>query len=193
MPRAKNAGKGRRSSVRKGTFKHTADHPPHKTAALALIYRDLYFANVYSAEEVIEFCEEAPGELGPLAKYAAMSLTEADWFTLRIFEEYPDQIASWANRVHEIDPARAEALLHFWPKENSLPPFGDGWTYPYIGSRWDEVEAAMLFLESRGLTAKRDEVDEVARQAWISMGGDPSISGWLDLCEAAEESAAPAG
>jgi hypothetical protein len=71
-------------------------------------------------------------------------------------------------------------MLHAWPPEGGLPPLGAAWTYGYLGSRWEAVDAAMLHLEGRGLLANADEIDSVARRAYVSVTGDDDLNAWID-------------
>jgi hypothetical protein len=56
---------------------------------------------------------------------------------------------------------------------------GAGWTYGYVGERWEAVDAAMLHLEARVL-ANREDVDTVARRAYVAMTGDDDLNAWID-------------
>jgi hypothetical protein len=62
-----------------------------------------------------------------------------------------------------VAPLRAEALLHAFPPEDG-PPDAD-WALPFR-RRWGEVENAMRWLESEGLTMPSDDVDAVAAAAY---------------------------
>jgi hypothetical protein len=153
------------------------EHDPLKTAGLVLIYKELFGACLFSADEVMAYCEkeETRELLSPLVKYGASQLYDADWFVLHLFNDAPDEVAHWAGQIAKSDPVRAEVLLHFWP-DDSKPPFGANWTEPYIGRRWDEVENAMIFLEARGLATSSDAVYRVALDAQSGTNGNAPLA-----------------
>jgi hypothetical protein len=74
--------------------------------------------------------------------------------------------------LSDVDPLRAEALLHAFPPADGLPEAD--WAWPYR-RRWDDVETAMRWLETEGLTASSIDVDAVAATAYLVgslTGGD---------------------
>jgi hypothetical protein len=166
-----------------------AERNPQTVAALALTYRELHNAHVLSPQDFVDDREGNPDELGLLVRAVASQMTDVDWLVLRTFDDANGSWAVVAEDVHNVDPARAEAMLHAWPPERGLPPLGAAWTFGYIGERWEAVDAAMLHLEARGLLANREDIESTARGAYVAVTGDDDVGAWIDHKLDFEESA----
>lgn len=93
--------------------------------------------------------------------------------------EQPDKLLPLVADLSDVDPLRAEALLHAFPPGDGLPEAG--WARPYR-CRWTDVEAAMQWLASEGVTASSNEIDAVAAAALelMSRGRNLSVSGFVE-------------
>lgn len=67
-------------------------------------------------------------------------------------------------------PARAEAILHAWPRHNGEPPRAS-WAKPFRGLRWESVEQEMEHLLRTGLAVPRGHVAAIAEAAYQVAGG----------------------
>ncbi len=136
-----------------------------RVALLALIYREHHNAHHYGPESLFEDFECCPGEVNLATIVGSELLDELDWLLIRAMEKGRDLNPTAA----ELDPVRAEALLHAWPSEGS-PPDG-AWTLPYGADRWTAVEAKMQRLRDEGVTASRDDVELVAVAVYKAVTG----------------------
>lgn len=127
--------------------------PVHKVALLALAYREL--ARPYEGGSV--------DDMSLLVKMAAEALDSDYELQLAEIMEHPDRRLPLIIDLFEVDPLRAEALVH------AFPP-ADGWplTDPV---RWNAVEETMVWLESEGLTTKPSTVNEIALAAYVQATG----------------------
>jgi hypothetical protein len=66
----------------------------------------------------------------------------------------------------ELDPRRAEALVHAWPEDAPAAPVS-----LEILRRWEEVEEAMDSFRELGITATRDDVMAIASRAYRGATG----------------------
>lgn len=127
--------------------------PVENVATLALVYREL--AQPFG---------DSTREMSLLGKMGADALagSEHEWLLAEAMEQ-PDKLLPLVAELSPVDPLRAEALLHAFPPGDGLAEAG--WAWPYR-RRWDEIEAAMRWLEGEGLTTPREAVDAVAATAF---------------------------
>jgi hypothetical protein len=144
-----------------------------KTAALALIYAELARIGITDQLEFSEYLDvDDIGCLSFLTRAAGRRLSEMDWCVVGALADPPQgkgRLSSVAENAYKFDPARAEAMLHAWPKTAKKPPLGAWWTRDMIGPRWDRVEFAMAVYSEHGLAVTPDEIDVQARAAFLAV------------------------
>jgi hypothetical protein len=128
--------------------------PVENVAVLALVYRELAQPFGNSARE-----------MSLLAKMGADGLADSayEWLLAEAMEQ-PDKLLPLIADLSAVDPLRAEAMLHAFPPDDGLPE--EDWACAFR-RRWDDVETAMRWLESEGLTTPSDQVNAVAATAYV--------------------------
>jgi hypothetical protein len=130
--------------------------PVQKVAVLALVYREL--AQRYDGKD-----------LSVLGKMGADALQDEpiEW-DLHEAMRHPYRLLPLIAELAEVDPLRAEAMLHAFPPVGALP--GDEWASEFLG-RWGKVRETMNWLEREGLTTSVSELDEIAYAAYALATG----------------------
>lgn len=142
-------------------------HRPDQVAWLALMYRSCERAHHTAFLSHLDDLDSFPGEISLATLEAARVFTDADWALVGNLIDHPENVlATSAELTLRDDSLRAEALLHAVDQETR-----NAWAGFYRGSRWREVEHAMQQLETAGLAANRDDVEEVAVAAYKMLTG----------------------
>jgi hypothetical protein len=144
--------------------------PAEKVALLALVYAQLYMARHSDPDNLLEDFEVCRGEVTLAAMIGSQAAEPFDWFLIRAMDD-PAALRATARDVAEVDPLRAEALLHAWPPEADGP--NDAWALRYGGERWTQVEQVMEQLRADGLTTSREDVNAIACRAYAEAVGVP--------------------
>jgi hypothetical protein len=138
-----------------------------RVALFALVYREAHKTRAQSSENLLEDVDVCSGEVSLATLLGSCYLTEEDWVLLNQLQG-PDDFLPLARRIVHEDPFRAEVLLH------ACPPHGrrsnSGWAASLV-ARWDAVAAARVALRDEGLTATRDDLDELAVGAYKTVTG----------------------
>jgi hypothetical protein len=123
-------------------------------ALLALAYREL--AQPYEGGSL--------SDMSLLVKMGADALDSEYELQLAQVMEHADRRLPLIADLSEVDPVRAEALLHAFAPT-------DGWSVA-DWTRWNAVEEAMEWFESMGLTANPSTATEVALAAYAMATGE---------------------
>jgi hypothetical protein len=147
-------------------------------ALYALAYREAYKHHCWAGEHLIELYDCAPGDVSLATLLGSQLLNRQDSELLCQLDE-ADDFMRLARKIVRRDPFRAEVLLH------ACPPHGRRSRRPWAAAlvaRWDDVRRARLALRDEGLTATRDDVEELAVAAYSALTGK-THSDYLDECE----------
>lgn len=151
-----------------------------RVALYALVYREAYKNRCWSSEGLLELVEIAPGDVSLATLLGSQYLSKDDWNVLHQLDE-PSDFMRVARHIVRDDPFRAEVLLH------ACPPRGRRSERPWAAAlvaRWDAVVDARWALRDDGLTATRNDVEELATSAYVALGGDlDEHEAWLDEVE----------
>jgi hypothetical protein len=142
-------------------------HETARVALYALVYREAYKNRCWSSEGLLELVEIAPGDVSLATLLGSQYLSKDDWNVLHQLDE-PSDFMRVARQIVRDDPFRAEVLLH------ACPPRGRRSERPWAAAlvkRWDAVVDARWALWDEGLTATRDDVEELAVAAYSALTG----------------------
>jgi hypothetical protein len=137
-----------------------------RVALLALTYREL--AKNYSVvgprvdgSEIVYDLDSGREDVSLLTLLGSNAMGELDWIVVRAFDR-PDVLASLTADLVEVEPVRAEAILHAIAEvgDRNAGPVPTGRALA-AAERWEEVEEAMDALRDLGIAGTRDEVFEM--------------------------------
>lgn len=149
-----------------------------RVALLALTYRELWrnwscVGPRTDGSEIVDDLDNGREDLSLLTLMGSRAMSDLDWVVIRTLDR-PDVLASLLKDIVEIEPWRAEAILHTLAA-------GDGWSATSVpaglalttAERWTEVEEAMNALRELGIAATRDDAFELYVGAVEDATGEP--------------------
>lgn len=144
-------------------------HGVDEVALYAILLREAGANRHVSALSLLDDLSSCPGELSLAAFFAYDHFTELDWQVAKMLHDNPERVIEVARALCDNDePLLAEELLHAggpYGKRSSAQ-----WAAPFR-ERWRLVRKAIRAFESEGITAKFDDLNQLADNIYCAAAG----------------------
>jgi hypothetical protein len=160
-------------------------HAVDEVAWLALLYRTCDRGHYTNPHGPMEDLECNSGEISIAMLEALSKFSDLDWEIVGILIDFEHLVPVAAEELAAAGASvsayrlRAEALLHAATDKDPHAYVGQAWAEAFLQKRWWAVEQNMRGLVEQGLTARRDEINQVVLAAYQSVTGS-TVQEYLD-------------